>query len=468
MVFSSPLFLFAFLPAVIGLYFLTPRPAKNSLLLGASLLFYLVGSGAYVLILIGSIVWNYALALAIDRADGRRRKEWLALAIAGNLAPLLIYKYGAFGVTVINQVLAWKAWAPFALPHLFLPAGISFFTFQGISYLIDIFRRELPPCRSLRDYALYKSFFPQLIAGPIVRYRDLARELQNRASSLAGVEAGLVRFGFGLGKKILLADNLGRVADSVFGLHGGDLTTATAWLGILCYTFQIFSDFSGYSDMAIGLGRVFGLTLPENFRQPYRSASVTEFWRRWHITLSTWFRDYFYFPLGGNRLGMFRTGFNLVLVFFLCGLWHGAAWTFVGWGLYQGVLLLAERVLRIRWGIEPSGLPGRALPFLLVLIGWVFFRSHSFSEALDFLRTMFGHSSAPSPLFSAAHYLTGNNVCYLLLAALCAFWPEHKARDGAAPSLLAAFRPYAALVVTALAMIAQSPQSFNPFIYFQF
>jgi len=444
-----------------------PRRAKNSFLLAASLLFYLVGAGPYILILLGSIAWNYWATLRIEGAEGASRKLWLALSVAVNLAPLLVYKYAGFAVSTADT-LGWAGIAGLPRPNLFLPAGISFFTFQGIAYAIDIYRREIPACRSLPDYALFKAFFPQLIAGPIVRYHYVARELPGRAHSLAGVESGLVRFGFGLGKKILLADNLGRVSDSIFRLDRVDLTPSSAWLGVLCYAFQIFFDFSGYSDMAIGLGQVFGLTLPENFRQPYRAASITEFWRRWHITLSTWFRDYLYIPLGGNRRGAFRTGLNLVVVFFLCGLWHGAAWTFVVWGLYHGALLLVERSLKIRWGVAPAGMPGRVLTFLFVLVGWVFFRSQSVPQALAFLRTMFGFSGPAAPLFSTAHYLTNNNICYLVLAAACAFWPEPRARRGWLAGFIGSLRPYAALVVSALALIAQAPQSFNPFIYFRF
>ena len=469
MVFSSPLFLFAFLPLVIGLYFLTPHRARNANLLLVSLLFYLVGSGAYILILLGLIVLNYFAALRIERTEGTTRKLLLAVAVALNLAPLVVYKYGGFAISILSQVRGWWGAPALPRPELFLPAGISFFAFQGAAYLIDIYRRELPACRSLVDYALFKSFFPQLIAGPIARYHDLARELRERSSSLAGVEAGLVRFGFGLGKKVLLADNLGRVADPIFALAGPDLTTATAWLGVLCYAFQIFFDFSGYSDMAIGLGQAFGLVLPENFHQPYLSRNVTEFWRRWHMTLSSWFRDYLYIPLGGNRHGTFRTGLNLVLVFFFCGLWHGAAYTFIIWGLYHGALLLVERVLKMRWGIQPNGWSGQTLTFILVLISWVFFRAHSLPEALTFLKAMFGLAGGENrPVFTASFYLSANNVCYLLVAAVCAFWPERPVLAGRSASIVGSLRSLAALLITALALIAQSPQSFNPFIYFQF
>jgi alginate O-acetyltransferase complex protein AlgI len=466
MVFSSPLFLFVFLPVVIGLYFMAPRPAKNGVLLAASLLFYFVGAGAYTLVLGYSIVLNYVLARRIERTTGRARTQALVAAILLNLGPLLAFKYFGFAADVLNELvlLSGRPWAV-PRPHLFLLAGISFFTFQGISYVVDVFRGDVPACPSLADYALYKSFFPQLIAGPIVRYHDLARDLPRRTHSLADVEAGLVRFGFGLGKKVLLADNLGRVADAIFGTAAAALDPPTMWVGALCYALQIFFDFSGYSDMAIGLARVFGLSFPENFRQPYLATSITDFWRRWHMTLSTWFRDYLYIPLGGNRRGGARTAVNLVVVFFLCGLWHGAAYTFIVWGLYHGTLLIAERMLKATWQIELRGLSGRAVTSLMVTLGWVVFRAHTLSDASLFLRTMAGLSAGDHPLRSASYYLTGNNICYLCVALVCAFWPERPLFPVAWERSL---RPVAALAVTALALIFQAPQSFNPFIYFQF
>jgi len=465
MVFSSPLFLFGFLPAVIAVYFLSPARARNVLLLLASLLYYVVSAGVYITILLGSILFNYLVARRLATAGPTARRWLLTVGVVGNLTPLLVYKYGGFIVTVTNSAIGWGGHSPIKVPEFFLPAGISFFTFQAISYLIDVYRREVAPCLSLVDYALYKAFFPQLIAGPIVRYRDLAQQLKQRSCSIAGVESGLVRFGFGLGKKVLLADTLGRVADAIFNGGPANLSLATAWLGAGCYTFQIFFDFSGYSDMAIGLARVFGLSaMPENFRQPYRATSMTDFWRRWHMTLSSWFRDYLYIPLGGNRCGPGRTIVHLGLVFFLCGLWHGAAFTFIFWGLYHGGILILERFLKVeRWPVY-SGTVGRVVTFLLVVVGWVFFRSHSLVAAMGFLKAMVGITSQPGSVFSANYYLTANHVFFLGAAALIAFWPDYPTKF----ARLAPLRPFAALGVTALAIIMQSPQSFNPFIYFQF
>ncbi len=463
MVFSAPAFLFAFLPAVVVGYFLCPRFARNAFLLLSSLVFHVLGAGFYSIVLAATIVVNHWIALRMPDAEPGRRRALLIVASVANLLPLALFKYAAFATAIANQALGWSGAPLFTVPQLFLPAGISFFALQGTSYVVDVYRGESPPCRSLRDFALYKSFFPQLIAGPIVRYHEIARQLSERTHSLAQVEEGLARFGFGLGKKVLLADTLGRVADQVFATGGGSLGAGTAWLGLLCYTFQIFFDFSGYSDMAIGLGRVFGLTLPENFRQPYRSHSVTEFWRRWHVTLSTWFRDYVYVPLGGNRRGAARTAVNLGLVFLACGLWHGAAWTFVAWGLYHGSLLALERVAGRR-GFVTRGLAGQALTFTLVMLGWVFFRSPSLAAAVSYFGALAGLTAAPDPLFTPAYYLTANHVTALAAASLLALWPDE---PQVRPALLP-LRSLAALTVTALALVAQSPKSFNPFIYFQF
>jgi alginate O-acetyltransferase complex protein AlgI len=468
-VFSSPLFLFGFLPVVFLVYFASPDRWRNAILLIASLVFYIVSAGAFVLVLFFSIGANYGLGRWLDVREGNGRKLAVLTAIAANMIPLFIFKYSGFAAVSANGFLSFLHLSvTISVPNWFLPAGISFFTFQGLAYVIDVYRKEIPACDSLLEFALFKSFFPQLVAGPIVRYHDLARELKHRQHSVLLAQEGLVRFGFGLSKKIILADNLGRIADSVFNAPTATLSPATAWLGLVCYTLQIFFDFSGYSDMAIGLGKVFGLSLPENFNQPYRSASITEFWRRWHMTLSSWFRDYVYIPLGGNRKGVARTGANLVIVFFLCGLWHGASYTFVIWGLFHGLLLLVERILKGTAGIKPSGVIGRIVTLVLVMIGWVFFRSHTVPEALAFLAHL-GFAPAQQPsVFGAMYYLTGNQITYLVLGIIVALWPERTNFSGGSSFIWSTLRPAAAVVLTLLAVVSQAPQSFNPFIYFQF
>ena len=374
MVFSSQLFLYVFLPSFFFLYFVAPRGSKNWIILAASLLFYAIGAGSTVLVLIGSIWVNQFLAVRIEPAAPSRRKALLALGIAINLLGLVYYKYGTFAWTLAGDAARFIGLGPLpAAPLIPLPIGISFFTFQAISYLVDVYRREVSSAGGYGEFATYHALFPQLVAGPIVRYREIKSEMLNRRIDLTAVTEGAYRFCLGLGKKIAIADNLATVSDAMFKLPASQLGTAQAWLGILCYSLQIYFDFSGYSDMAIGLGRMLGFHFPENFDQPYRSASITEFWRRWHMTLSRWFRDYLYIPLGGNRRGSLRTFAHLWIVFLLCGLWHGAALTFVVWGLYHGLLLILERFADARFRSRPSGLPGILGSFVLVTIGWVFF-----------------------------------------------------------------------------------------------
>jgi alginate O-acetyltransferase complex protein AlgI len=346
MLFTEPVFWFLFLPLLLSLHFLVVRPQRNLLLLLASLLFYAWGERSFVFVMLASIAFNYVVGLWIDTRRGVRSRErrWpLAVGVAGNLLLLAAYKYANVLADQLSAVFVALGLPGLELEPIHLPIGISFFTFQGMSYVIDIHRGETPVQRHPLRLALYISMFPQLIAGPIVRYGRIATQLVERTIDRRGFADGVRRFTVGLGKKVLIANSVALPADTIFALPPDQLTTAAAWLGIVCYTLQIYFDFSGYSDMAIGLGRMFGFRFPENFNYPYVAESVTEFWRRWHMTLSNWFRDYLYLPLGGNRLGRVRLAANLFTVFFLCGLWHGASWTFVVWGLYHGVLLSLER-----------------------------------------------------------------------------------------------------------------------------
>ena len=469
MVFSSPIFLFLFLPIVLGGYFITPNRFKNAFLLAVSLVFYLVGAGIYIALLLFSITTNYWFGKQIANNDGKRQQcWWLATAILINLIPLLVFKYEGFLAGLTNQILS-GAGLKGTLPvfHLFLPAGISFFTFQGLAYIIDVSRGTIQPSRSLINFGLFKAFFPQLVAGPIVRYSDLAADLIHRRHSLDQVVRGLERFGLGLAKKVLIADNLGRVADTIFNASPTEWSAPNAWLGLVCYTLQIFFDFSGYSDMAIGLGRIFALSLPENFRQPYTAVSVTDFWRRWHMTLSRFFRDYLYIPLGGNRHGNFRTAINLLIVFALCGLWHGANVTFLIWGLYHGALLIVERLLKRIWGFEPHGIAGLVYTLLAVMFGWVFFRSPTFPQAGKYFSALLGRNHV-SPTFPLAYHLTSNVAVYLTAGLVVALWPDQPGYPHQFEDRSIGWRPWLAVTVMAWAMIAQSPESFNPFIYFQF
>ena len=483
MLFSSPTFLFVFLPILLGAYFLVRRDARNLLLCAASLFFYCWGEGGYVSILLVCIAFNYGMGLWLDRASGTRASgPLLALAVAGNLALLVAFKYANFLVDNVNPWLTEMGLHPFALAPVHLPLGISFFTFQALSYVIDVHRRAAPVQKNPLKFALYKTLFPQLIAGPIVRYRDVAGELSKRTVRAEDFAWGVKRFIVGLSKKMLLANTLAVAADGVFSIRAAGLTPALAWLGIVCYTLQIYFDFSGYSDMAIGLGRMFGFHFLENFRYPYVAASLTDFWRRWHISLSSWFRDYLYVPLGGNRAGRWRTYLNLAVVFALCGLWHGASWNFLLWGLFHGGFLVAER-MGLGKLLEKSWRPVRhAYLLFVVMSGWVFFRAAALSYAWAFLLTMVGLRAGGE---SVAPYLNMELALALPVAVLAAtpLLPllasacRRQMESGAWPHPLAAplvrgawtFAEVAGcmgLLVASSALLAAG--TYNPFIYFRF
>jgi alginate O-acetyltransferase complex protein AlgI len=388
--FSSPLFLFVFLPVLLGLHALVGPRFRNLLLLVASLLFYMWGEGTYVLVMLGIIAINYGLGRWVESRRGRLRpRRLIAVAVVVNLGLLIVFKYSNFLVDQLNLVLSLTHLPPVKLAHVHLPLGISFFTFHALSYVIDVSRREVGSGKPL-DFALYMTFFPHSIAGPIVRYGDIAGQLAGRIVTARGFAEGVRRFIIGLAKKMLVANTVAVAADAIFAIPDDGLTFGLAWLGVACYTLQIYFDFSGYSDMAIGLAKLFGIDFLENFNYPYAARSITDFWRRWHISLSTWFRDYLYIPLGGNRHGRLRTYVNLVMVFCLCGLWHGASWTFAGWGLFHGVFLVVERMKAGRM-LESLWTPARHLYTLMVVaVGWVLFRADSMGQAEAFLAAMAG------------------------------------------------------------------------------
>jgi len=470
MVFSSQIFLYGFMPAFCLIYYFISIQYKNWVILSASLLFYGVGAGSAVGLLLVSIWVNQFLAVRIARAPLSRRKALTALGVAINLVGLAYFKYGTFLWKLAGGAITAIGFAslPDASP-IPLPIGISFFTFQAISYLVDVHRGEVSPAAGYGEFAVYHSLFPQLVAGPIVRYREIQSEMASRRIDRAMLTEGGYRFCLGLGKKMVIADNLGTVADSIFALPVSELGCGQAWLGILCYSLQIYFDFSGYSDMAIGLGRLLGFHFPENFNQPYRSASITEFWRRWHMTLSRWFRDYVYIPLGGNRRGSLRTFANLWIVFFLCGLWHGAGLTFIVWGLYHGMLLVLERIAdtHLRW--RPTGVVGMAMSFVLVTIGWVFFRAPTLTVARHYLTAMFFMGPATTEYQPVMSYLTSDTIFYLTVALIFAFGPLERFsrlrfdRPGVMATQLGFSS--ASLIYSSLMLAANS---FNPFIYFRF
>lgn len=393
MVFSSPIFLFLFLPVVLLLVSFVPTKLKNLILLVASLFFYAWGERVYTLVMLGSIIWNYGMALLLDTPNERRSKIMLVLGIAGNLLAIGYFKYANFVIENLNYLLAGFSFHISKIKDLHLPIGISFFTFQSMSYLIDVYRKVTQANKNPVAVALYISLFPQLIAGPIVRYVDVEREIKTRTITSSLFVAGIERFIIGLAKKVILANTFAYVADQVFSLPSNQIGTALAWLGIICYTLQIYFDFSGYSDMAIGLGKMLGFHYLENFNYPYIANSIKDFWRRWHISLSTWFRDYLYIPLGGNRVPVSRIYINLMIVFFLTGLWHGASWNFIIWGLFHGTFLVVER-LGFDNLLEKVWRPIRHFyTLMVVIIGWVFFRAENLDSAFDFLSKMFSFQS---------------------------------------------------------------------------
>lgn len=389
MVFSSLTFLFLFLPVVLFLLSLCRKiPYQNTLLFLSSLLFYAWGGVSYTLILLGSIVVNFLAGNAIQNHP-HHRKLWFTLAVILNLSSLIFFKYANFLVDNVNVLTSIFGISPIFLKRILLPIGISFYTFQGISYLTDVYRGQVKAQTNFIRLGTYIALFPQLIAGPIIRYHEIEPQLSQRDFSWENLYQGIQRFCLGLARKILIANQLALIADDIFARAPGTITSATAWLGALVYALQIYYDFAGYSDMAIGLGRMFGFRFPENFNFPYLATSIRDFWRRWHITLSAWFKDYLYIPLGGNRKGKGRTYLNLYIVFFLTGLWHGASWTFVVWGLMHGTLMVVERLGFGRL-LEKSYQPLRHLyTLLMVVVAWVFFRADSLDYAVTFVGRMF-------------------------------------------------------------------------------
>lgn len=488
MVFSSVTFIFVFLPITLALYFLSAAfsPAKvkfkvlNIILLFCSLFFYAWGEPSYILLLIVSMYGNFFIATAIDVNKGTKNcGVWLFTGVILNLLFLIYFKYinllittKLFGI-VVNELPSDLRSAPNF--HVALPLGISFYTFQAISYLIDVYRQNSKVARSLIDFGCYLTMFPQLVAGPIVRYESIAKELLFRKLTSQNFCEGFKRFTFGLAKKVLIADTCGRIADAAFSIHNPEVTALAAWVGMLCYTLQIYFDFSGYSDMAIGLGRIFGFTFPENFNYPYISKSISEFWRRWHMTLSTWFKDYLYIPMGGNRKGKFRTCINLFTVFALCGFWHGADWMFLLWGIYYGLFLILERVT--------NHFPERLLPSWLshiytiavFSVGWLIFRSSSIEQFFSFFTGLFNFGPMTPqtfkvciPFFTYKTYLT-IVVALLLSTPVYRIFCEKinnvmKNRQGLLISLSYTWT----VVLLLFCYMAIFGATYNAFIYFRF
>ena len=418
MVFSSPVFLFIFFPIMMIIYWLSPYKVKNWILLAASLLFYSWGEPRFVLAVVGTTAVDYFIAKKMATGEGRSIKYGLAISLAMNIGLLLYFKYANFFVENVQALYTLFGLQPFDWVKVALPVGISFITFQKISYMVDVYRGTVAPQRKLSDLLLYILMFPQLIAGPIVRYKDISEQLVERreADTAERRVVGFSRFMFGMAKKVLVANVLAEYADAVFSAAPADFSSATAWLGILAYTFQIYFDFSGYSDMALGLGLMLGFRFPENFNFPYISQSITEFWRRWHITLSTWIKDYLYIPMGGNRVKVPRMYFNLVFAFFISGFWHGAAWTFIFWGLYHGFFLIIDKMCMLKVLRRIGKFPAVVATFFVAMVGWIFFRADSMSHAFSYLRRMFAFNGRPDEFYCDSRFL-----CAFFVAIFCSF-----------------------------------------------
>ncbi len=469
MLFSSITFLFLFLPVVMAVYYMVPDRAKNVILLIASLFFYAWGEPVYVALMILSILLNYFCGRDIKARedDPGKAKLSLAFAVTVNVLILGFFKYYGFLLDTLNSIL------PTDIPYreLPLPVGISFYTFQAISYIVDVYRKKADPQKNILYFALYISMFPQLIAGPIVRYVDIEAQLRNRSISARRMGQGVRYFIIGLAKKVIIANTVGAVFEQIAAMPASSLSVLTAWLGVFSYAFQIYFDFSGYSDMAVGLGKMFGFEFKKNFDYPYISESVTEFWRRWHISLSTWFREYVYIPLGGNRCSVSRNIFNLMVVWTLTGMWHGAAWNFIAWGVYYGVILVMEKYV---WGVSLDRLPGivrHIYTIVLVLVGWVFFFSPSLGYALRYLGSMIGGGAgivdSEGAFLLFTHWLLyllavlGSSALGLRLLSLV---PRliRNGKAGTAASVII----YMGIFVISVAFLVTD--TFNPFLYFRF
>jgi alginate O-acetyltransferase complex protein AlgI len=476
MVFSSVSFLFFFLPVCLAGYAVVGKRLRNAWLLLMSLLFYTWGGGALVTLLLASTVLHYAAGLLVASGhrtgNPRRVRAGVIGSVTVSLAMLGYFKYANFVVAQINSLGAHLGWGDIAWTSVVLPIGISFFTFQSMSYTLDLARNRVEPMRNLLDFALFVALFPQLIAGPIVRYHEIADQLEHRRVGVDRFAEGALRFVHGLAKKVLIADAVAPIADAAFGAGGANLSAAAAWIGVIAYTVQIYFDFSGYSDMAIGLGRLFGFEFPENFRRPYSAVSITDFWRRWHITLSNWFRDYLYIPLGGSRAGPGRTYLNLWIVFLLVGFWHGANWTFVVWGAYHGALLASERLFGQR-PVDPAVAWAplrRAVILLAVMVGWVVFRAPDIGAAVSYLGAMVGSGTAPIDPFAGVFDIHG--VIALTVGCASFLLPGSFVGGIAITRLRGAtgwtLRFAELFIAFPYTLVLVATGTFSPFLYYQF
>lgn len=474
MVFSSTLFLLYFFPIFFLVYFSLPTALKNSFLLFASILFFAWGAPVFIGIVLLSIIIDYFIVQQISYSEGIKRKVFLFISVFFNLALLAYFKYANFFVENVNDLVSnWGANGIVGWKDVILPIGISFFTFKKISYTVDVYRNTHAPFKNIVNYALFILLFPELVAGPIVRFNEIADQITNRKAqeTIDNKLLGLFRFIIGLSKKVLIANVLGTEVDKIFDSNIIELSTPVAWLGIVAYTFQIYFDFSGYSDMAIGLAKMMGFTFPENFDNPYTAQSITEFWRKWHITLGRWMKDYLYIPLGGNKVNVYRSYINLFLVFFLSGLWHGASWNFIAWGCFHGFFLIADRGFLLKFYSAIGKIPSILITFFIVMMGWVLFRADDMADAQDYFYKLFCFD------FSTTKFIFLNDF-YFILAVAFVFSFIGTLNSIKRIQLSVLFETYSnykticiaciCLILLVISISGILGGSFNPFIYYRF
>ncbi len=473
MVFSSTIFLVYFLPVFLLLYYLTPKKLKNYTLLIFSLAFYAWGAPKFVFILVGSTIVTFYLVRTMSMAkEEKRRKMFLVFALSLNIGVLLYFKYANFFVENFNDLIVKMGGESSPWTAVVLPIGISFFTFQCLSYCLDVYRKVRAPLEKATDFLLYIVMFPQLIAGPIVRFNTIADQITNREAKGSDRISGFYRFVIGLAKKVLIANVMGHQADIIMAMDPGSMSSTFAWIGLLAYSFQIYFDFAGYSDMAIGIGRMLGFTFPENFNNPYVSTSITEFWRRWHMTLSSWMRDYLYIPLGGSRVKTKgRLFFNLWVVFLISGLWHGASWNFVIWGAYHGLFLVLDRLFLKKLLDKIGKVPATIFTFLVAILGWVVFRLDTFPEAMEYYKRLFAFDFGAFPLESYRQFIIGLPFAiffsFITIFKFGRRW-EQKVYFESYTKQRYIWMGAIVILLFFLSLGSITSTGFNPFIYFRF
>lgn len=473
MVFSSSLFLLYFLPAFLLIYYLLPKAVKNIFALLASIFFYAWGAPDFIFIVLGSIVIDFYIVRALSTKERKTRRILLTMSVILNIGLLAYFKYANFFIENVNDALGAFGAKHIKWTEVALPIGISFFSFQKLTYSVDVYRGVHGPLKRVTDYALYILMFPQLIAGPIVRFNEIADQIEDRSwnENFNNRLTGFFRFCVGLAKKVLIANVLGEQVDKIFAAEGLNFDSATAWLGILAYAFQIYYDFAGYSDMAIGIGRMIGFNFPENFNFPYISQSISEFWRRWHITLGRFMRDYLYIPLGGNRVSTRRLYFNLWVVFLISGLWHGAAWNFVIWGAFHGLFLVLDRIFFLKFLKAIGKIPAIVITFFISLLGWVLFRSENLEMAWQYFDKMFEFNFSGDAFYFNIKFYT-----ILVVAVFFSFWGGFKIIEKWQEKLFSQGKKVLTLIVMVLVSMilfivslgSITSSGFNPFIYFRF